>query len=386
MKLLPTPGVRPRIRGVKLFAVLAAVGAVVLGTAFFVGRSSTNHVAAYFRSASGLYVGDRVMILGVPVGTVDKIEPGPKGVRVEFDYDAQYPVPADAQAVIVAPTLVTGRYIQLAPAFTGGAKLGDGATIPVERTASPVEFDEIKKQLVELSRDVGPNDANQRGALNSFLDTTAATMSGNGKALHDALTALSNAARTLDAGGSDLFASVDNLQAVTTAIAAVDNQVRGFSDQLASLSGVLSSNRTELDALLSSVQTTFDQVTQFVAQNRDVLKTDVVKATELTRLLVDRVDTLAQILHAAPSALSDFYNIYDPESNSLTGGVAIPDVPDPRSLICALLTTVNAPASECARATAAFAGNLAGALGSPTSAPAGPIPNLADMLTPGGGH
>jgi phospholipid/cholesterol/gamma-HCH transport system substrate-binding protein len=299
-------------------------------------------------------------------------------------------VPANAQAVIIAPTLVTGRYVQLAPAFTGGPKLGDGATIPAERTASPVEFDQIKKQLVQLAHDVGPNDADQRGALNTFLDTTSATMTGNGQALHDALTALSNAARTLDAGGPDLFATVDSLQTVTKAIALVDNQIRGFSDQLASLSGVLNSNRTELDALLSSVQTTFDQVTQFIAQNRDALKTDVGKATQLTRLLVDRVDTLAQILHAAPSAISDFYNIYDPESNSLTGAVAIPDMPDPRSLICALLTTVNAPASECARATAAFAGQLAGAVArqapAAAAAPVGPIPNLTDILTPGGGH
>ncbi|WP_297615382.1 MCE family protein [Nocardia sp.] len=374
----------------RLLTVLAAVGSVLLATAFFVERDGTNHVSAYFRSASGLYVGDRVMILGVPVGTVDKIEPGAKGVRVEFTYDAKYSVPADAQAVIIAPTLVTGRYVQLAPAFTGGPTLADHATIPIERTASPVEFDEIKQQLVQLSRDVGPNDADQRGALNSFLDTTAATMTGNGQSLHDSLTALSNAARTLDAGGSDLFASVDNLQAVTTAIAAVDNQISGFSDQLASLSGVLNSNRTELDALLSSIQTTFTQVTQFITQNRAALGTDVVKATTLTRLLVDRIDTVAQILHAAPSALSDLYNIYDPESNSLTGAVAIPDGLDPRSLICALLTTVNAPAGECTKATTAFVGQLASAvapqLPSAPSAPVGPIPSLADILNPRGGH
>ena len=45
--------------------------------------------------------------------------PAEINVRDDGDYD----VPVDAQAVIVAPVLVTGRYIQLAPAYTEGEKM-----------------------------------------------------------------------------------------------------------------------------------------------------------------------------------------------------------------------------------------------------------------------
>lgn len=345
--------------------LLVLIAAIVVGAGTWVAGNSTHHITAYFRSTTGLYVGDRVMILGVEVGRVNEITPEGDQVRVEFEYDGDYDVPADAKAAIVAPVLVTGRYIQLAPAYTGGTKMQDGQTIPVERTAVPVEFDEVKKQVVKLAQDVGRTPENPDGSLNEFVASTAAALRGNGQNLHDSLVQLSDATSTLSKGGGDLFDSVRNLQAFTSALAANEQQITAFSRELATMSSVLDDNRTELEALLNSMLVTFGEVTQFLQDNRDALTTDVGKLTELTRQLVDREDTLASILHTAPTALANFYNIYDPDSDSLTGALAIPDAPDPRSLICALLTTANAPADECTKATAALASGLVQHAGAP---------------------
>lgn len=345
-------------RPVLLLTAAVAVTVTVLAGAATVERMGTNHVSAYFRNTAGLYEGDRVMVLGVEVGSIDKITPEGDQVRVEMTYDNAHPIPADAGAVIVAPTLVTGRYVQLAPVYTGGPTLSDGATISLERTASPIEFDEVKKQVVTLARDVGATPENPDGSLAEFVSTTADALDGNGATLNRSLASLSQAVQTLDKGSPDLFATVENLQRVTSALAANDRQIVGFTGQLADLSGFLNDNRTELDAALSSMSTTFDEVTSFIADNRELLKTDVDKLNTITGLLVDREDALASILHNGPTALSNFYNIYDADAKSLTGALAIPDVPDPRSLICALLTTANAPADECGRVSAAFGKEL----------------------------
>ncbi|QYB06686.1 MCE family protein [Rhodococcus sp. USK10] len=345
----------------RLLAVVIAVALVGLLTAAWIENHSVNHVTAYFRNTTGMYVGDRVMILGVEVGRITTIEPDGERVRVEFDYDNEYDVPADAKAAVVAPTLVTGRYIQLAPAYSGGPTLSDGDEIPLDRTAVPVEFDEIKKQVVKLSEDAGRTPEHPDGSLNRFVSSTAHTLDGTGTALHDSLTHLSDAATTLNASGEDLFGTVENLQKFTTALAASDQQIRAFSGELANVSGLLNANRTELDALLSSMLTTFQEVTKFVEDNRGALVENTGQLETITRLLVDRQDTLMSILHAGPTALSDFYNIYDADANSLTGALAVPEMPDPRSLICALLTTVDAPANECATAAGAFAAPLANA-------------------------
>ncbi|MDN3459903.1 MCE family protein [Rhodococcus sp. APC 3903] len=349
---------RPTRPFMLLIAIVLAA-AVALTTGAVAQRAGTNHVSAYFKNTAGLYVGDRVMVLGVAVGSIENIAPEGDRVRVDMSYDNDYAVPADAGAVIVAPTLVTGRYIQLAPVYTGGPVMVDESTIELEKTASPVEFDEVKKQIVKLANDVGSTPENPTGALSDFVSTTADTLRGNGQTLHDSLVKLSDAVHTLDAGGTDLFATVENLQQVTAALATNDRQIVGFSNELAGLSGVLNDNRTELDAALSSMSTTFAEVTSFITDNRELLRNDVGKLNTITGLLVDREDALASILHAGPTALSNFYNIYDEKSNSLTGALAVADVPDPRSLICALLTTANAPADECSKANAAIGQGLA---------------------------
>ena len=77
-------------------------------------------VVAYFDNSNGIFAGDEVRILGVPVGKIDKIEPQPQHVKITFWFDNKYKVPADAKAVILSPSLVTSRAIQLTPAYTGG--------------------------------------------------------------------------------------------------------------------------------------------------------------------------------------------------------------------------------------------------------------------------
>lgn len=331
----------------KVLVVLLAIAVVAGVTSMYNAHSGATVLSITFRNSAGLYVGDRVMILGVPVGTVDAITPAPDGVHLDVTVEEGYPVPADARAAIIAPTLVSGRYVQLAPAYTGGPQMADGSSIPVGKTATPVEFDEIKQQLVQLSDDLGPSTTDQQGSLNRFLDASASTLKGNGSLLHDALIQLSKATTTLSEGGNDLFATVRNLSTVSSSLAESDQQIAAFTNQLAGFSTVLADNRTELDSLLTSLNGTFDRVKTFLDTNRAALLRDVGKANTITGLLVKRMDTLAEILHGLPTALSDFYNIYDPKANSLTGALGIPDIPDPRSLICALLTTVNAPADQC---------------------------------------
>src|SRR4029077_12112015 len=89
-----------------------------------------DNFTAFFPNTNGLYTGDEVRILGVEVGTVEKIEPQPNATKVTFSVESQYPVPADVKAAILSPSLVSARAIQLVPAYSGGPKLAAGATIP----------------------------------------------------------------------------------------------------------------------------------------------------------------------------------------------------------------------------------------------------------------
>ena len=125
---------------VGLVVLLVAGVVVVLRTSDTINRTN---VVAYFENSNGVYVGDDVRILGVNVGKITEIQPQPERVKISFWYDSKYKVPADAKAAILSPTLVTARAIQLTPVYTAGPVMGDNTVIPRERTAVPVEWDQV---------------------------------------------------------------------------------------------------------------------------------------------------------------------------------------------------------------------------------------------------
>ncbi len=146
-------------------------------------RAGTTQITAYFDKSVGIYEGSDVRILGVKVGSVDGVEPQGDQVKVDMRVDRGVDIPADAKAAQVTPSVVSDRYIQLAPAYTGGDKMQSGAVISRDRTATPVEVDELYASIEKLSTALGPDGANKEGALSQFVETGAANLDGNGEAL-----------------------------------------------------------------------------------------------------------------------------------------------------------------------------------------------------------
>lgn len=143
--------------GLVVVAVAATTGVMAME------EEGTTTVTAYFDQATGVYAGSDLRILGVRVGTVESVEPRGKDVKVVLRVDKDVQVPKDVHAVVVAPSLVADRYVQLAPAYTGGAVLADGAELPAEKNATPVEVDQLYESITELSTALGPDGANAEG-------------------------------------------------------------------------------------------------------------------------------------------------------------------------------------------------------------------------------
>ena len=130
-------------------AALVLVGAVVLVRQMYFGPRK---ISALFTSATGVYPGDDVRVSGVKVGTISSIKPEGTQSRMELKVDRDVEIPADAKAVVVAQNLVAARYVQLTPAYrNSGPTMPDNTVIPLERTAVPVEWDQVKEQLTRLA-------------------------------------------------------------------------------------------------------------------------------------------------------------------------------------------------------------------------------------------
>jgi virulence factor Mce-like protein len=231
--------------------------------------------------------------------------------------DDDYDVPADADAIVLAPSLVSDRYVQFAPVYDGGPKMQDGAVVPLERTAIPVELDAVYGALDELTNALGPNGANKNGALSDLVDVGAANLDGNGEALNRTLTGFSQAVRTLAENRNDLFGSLDNLQTFTSALASIDAQVGQFNDNMAAVSKLLASERQDLKAAVALLSDALGNVAGFVKDNTELLTTNVNRLADVTLVLVQQRAKLAEVLDVAPAALSNLSRAYNPDYGTL---------------------------------------------------------------------
>ncbi|MGE5698110.1 MAG: virulence factor Mce family protein [Candidatus Sericytochromatia bacterium] len=317
------------------YGVIAALVVVLIIGMYLVWPGRAGHkVIGYFTSAVGLYPGDDVRIVGVPVGSVKSIEPQAGAVKVTMSVKDGVKVPAEARAVIMAPNIVSARFVQLTPAYTKGPAMADGATIGLDRTAVPVEWDEVKSELTKLSTSLGPQAGSVQGPLGDFVNQAADTFDGNGDSFRQAIRELSQTAGRLGDSRTDLFGTVKNLQILINALSNSNEQIVQFSDHLASVSQVLADSSTNLDNTLGTLNQALSDVRGFLQENNSVLISQVDKLSQLTKLFSDQSDDIEQLLHVTPNGLANFYNIYDPAQGTATGLLSLPNFANPVQFIC----------------------------------------------------
>src|SRR5947209_8746 len=136
---------------------IAVVVLLLLSVVYLMWPSKAQkHATIYFPRTVHIYAGGDVDVLGIKVGSIKRVRPQGDRVRVDISYNASQRIPANASAVILTPTLVADRVVQLTPAYTGGAVMADKAVIPLQRSGIPLELDQVFQNLNELSKDVGP--------------------------------------------------------------------------------------------------------------------------------------------------------------------------------------------------------------------------------------
>ncbi|GAA5044633.1 virulence factor Mce family protein [Nocardia callitridis] len=345
-------------------AAVLIVAIVATGVWRGVATIGKTAVTAYFTSTAGLYAGDDVRVLGVKIGRIDSIEPGKEHATVHMTVDRGVDIPADARAVLVAPSLVSARFIQLAPAYDGGPKMADGAQIPLERTAVPVEWDDIKAELSKLSTALGPVGDDEQGSFGRAIDTAANNLDGNGDKFRETLHELSSTLNTLSDGRTDLFGTIRNLQQFVDVLSKSNEQIVQFGGRLASVSQVLAGASDDLGQGLDNLDSAVADVRRFIDGNGAVLTDSVRKLSDATQILVDKRPEVERVLHSGPTALVNFYQIYKPAQGTLTGAIALNNTGDPLSFLCGsveALETANSDRSSqlCAQYLAPVINSLA---------------------------
>jgi virulence factor Mce-like protein len=352
-----------------ILGALLAVAVVVALLVTFWPRQQQKTLVAEFPRTVSLYVGSDVRILGVPVGKVTSVTPDGTDVVVHLEYDAKYSVPADAKAAIVSPSIVGDRYVQLTPVYQGGPKLRDGAHLGLDRTATPLELDQIYSSLNDLNKALGPQGANQDGSLSRLLDATAKNFGGQGEQFHTTIQNLGRFTKTLADNKDELFGTTREIETFVRALSKNDNTVRRFNDSLQAGSQVLAGERHDLGAALHNLAIAMTQVRSFVHDNRTALTSNIKGLTQLSQILVKRRKALDEILHVAPNALNNLALAYNSKAGTLNTRANVGETvnqltADPATVICTFLGQAPGGTKACKSLTSSL--NLK-ALGRPAA-------------------
>ncbi|MDW5612290.1 MCE family protein [Mycolicibacterium vanbaalenii] len=330
---------------------LAAVLVLTLAAGFLVAARAADHVeriwvTAYFENSNGLFAGDDVRILGVPVGRVDSIRPEPTRARITFWVDRRYPVPADAKAVILSPQLVTGRAIQLTPAYTGGPVMPTGTVVGQERTAVPVEWDDVRVQLQRLTKLLRPTEPGGVSTLGAFINTTADNLRGQGANIRQTVVKLSQALAILGDHSDDIFTTFTNLSTLVSALHDSADLLEQLNQNMAAVTSLIADDPQKVARTVQDLGGVIGDVKEFADDNREAIGTATDTLASVSTALVDSLDDLKQTLHIAPGTVANFHNIFEPANGSLTGALAVNNFANPISFICGAIQAASRHGAE----------------------------------------
>jgi phospholipid/cholesterol/gamma-HCH transport system substrate-binding protein len=320
-----------------LVVVLALVAAIVGWQVY--KKLTYNTVVAYFPDTLALYPGDKVQIMGVKVGSINKIEPAGDKMKVTLSYENKYKVPANATASILNPSLVASRNIQLSPPYTGGPVMEDHAVIPIDRTQVPVEYDELRDSINKILTELGPTKDQPKGPFGDIIESAANGFAGKGEQLNKTLSGLSEALYTLNEGRGDFFSVIKSLALFVNALYKSDQQFVALNDDLAQFTNSFTNTNREVANALQDLNQLLTTTRQFINKNGEVLTNDINNLADVTNAIVqpDPLNGLETALHVFPTLGANLMNIVSPVTGGVMGLPAIANFANPMQFVCSAI-------------------------------------------------
>jgi phospholipid/cholesterol/gamma-HCH transport system substrate-binding protein len=199
-------------------------------------------VTANFVAGGGLYQNANVTFRGVQAGRVEAVELTDDGVAAHMRLNSDIKIPANSTATVKSVSAVGEQYVDFVPTDSPSqAVLGDGSTIPKERTAIPQDIAEMlheadqlvsslnNTRLQDVLRETfkafngaGPELARMIQSARLLIDEANASWPQTSALIDQAGPFLQAQIRS----GDDIRSAADGLARLTTEVANADPQIR----------------------------------------------------------------------------------------------------------------------------------------------------------------
>ncbi|MDQ4124968.1 MAG: MCE family protein [Actinomycetota bacterium] len=303
----------------KLVKPLAVVVALLIAGGAYAAAGGldkddeTYEVTAYFTKAIGLFENSDVTVLGVAVGKVTNVEPVGTRVRVDMEISKDHPVPINASAQIVPISVISDRYVQLAPPYTAGRTLPDGAVLDVDRTAIPAELDDVFLQLKKLLEAIEPGEEGEPGALGDLVVQLDRTLAGHEQDLRGTLIHGARLTDTLADAEEDISGLLVNLDRMFATLATRAGSFGELNNNFAAVMAALAESREDLHGTLANLGTMTEEVGDLVRDNRSLLDRDLERIATLTRTVLKNRKSVKESLSWLPVVGEGLMRAYNPD-------------------------------------------------------------------------
>ena len=300
--------------------VLGLSGCSLIPTGLRTAVGNMDTYTAYFTSSSGLYEGNDVAVLGMPVGRIVSLNPEGTRVKVELAVDGDIGIPENATAAIVNTSIVTTRHIELvAPKENWDWKSPPGQTIPaggeIPNTKAPVEIGTLFDSINDLVANLKGTEGGER-PIADLVDITSGIADGNGERLREALTALEKAGRTGSENADGLGEIIKNTSILTDALVANYPKMLAFSNSVTQVAELLGDESIGLQATLGNVNQTLENTAAFLEGNAGTVSSSMTNLASLAANLSDYSRQLVDTIDMGPLLFQNLSNSISAEQGA----------------------------------------------------------------------
>ncbi|WP_167837591.1 MlaD family protein [Nocardia altamirensis] len=335
-RLLTTPGF-VTVVGALMLAVLAVAGYLIV----VAPAEKTVGYCAQLPDAIGLYPGNQVTSLGIPVGTVTTIRPEGTGVRVEFDIDAKHPLHGQPTATTVSDTLVADR--SLAVFGEPGAPLWDRGRC-LTKTFTPKSISQTLDSFAKVAAQLnGGNTPAQQHRIRDGVNAFRAATADTGPQLNTLITDLATALRQPDAAIGNIGRLIDAFAAIASSISANWDDIARVVLRANDGIGFINELWGRVVQIADSLLVLLPWLNRLANTYGRPLLGALDGAVPGLRLLAANVGSLQQIITMIPPIATAFAKTTDPATGwpRLTYAPPTLTLPQPQAdQICAVLDTI----------------------------------------------
>jgi phospholipid/cholesterol/gamma-HCH transport system substrate-binding protein len=244
---------------------------------------------AFFADAGGITPGNDVYVSGIKVGQVKSVALAGDTAKVSFTVDRHVAIGNQSLAAIRTETILGQRAISVTPA--GG---GVATTIPLSRTTTPYA---LNSALEDLGRNAGNLDKAQ---FEKSLGVLAEALRDATPQLRGALDGVTSLSRTLNQRDEALESLLAHAKSVTAVLAERAGQVNKLILDGYQLFAALDARRAALAQLIAGIDAVSQQLSGFVADNRQEFGPALSKLNLVLDNLNERRDYISEALKRLP--------------------------------------------------------------------------------------